>query len=330
MYTIVVDCMGSDNGPKAIIGGIKLFFEKYKDCKIVAVGKKEELEELKDNHNVEIVDARDVIPMTCGPLEVMRSRESSMYKAVSLMKEKGYDAVCSAGSTGAFLSCATIKLKLIDGVERACLVSPFPTYNEAPLCILDIGASTENNANQLVQFAKMGRIYSQKIMNCDNPNTYLLSNGTEDEKGTPEVKEAHKILIDTKFEGFKGNIEGREVLYGDANVVVAGGYAGNVLLKSIEGTAKMFSRMIKDSFKKNIFTMIGYLFAKKGFDDLKHKMDYKRFGGALLMGVNGVVVKGHGSSDEYSFSNTLRVAYEMVDKRVVDILKEGIKENANN
>ncbi len=327
MYTLVVDCMGSDGGSKVTVAGIKLFLTKHSNVKIIAVGKKEELEELQSENNVEIVDARDVVPMESGALEVMRMRKSSMMIALDLMKENGYDGVVSAGSTGGFLSAATVKLKLVEGVDRAALISPFPTAIKGKkVVVLDIGASNENTPEQLVQFAKMGRIYSNKVMKVEKPKIYLLSNGAEDEKGSPEVKEAHKMLKEMNFEGFVGNIEGRDALNGDCDVIVTGGFAGNVFLKSVEGVASMMKGMIKKAFYRNLKSKIGYVLAKKGFDEMSETMDYKSTGGAMLLGVNGVVVKAHGSSDGYSFSCALDVAYRMVEGKVVELLKQGVGE----
>ncbi|MBE6143883.1 MAG: phosphate acyltransferase PlsX [Erysipelotrichaceae bacterium] len=327
MIKICVDCMGSDNGSKATVGGIKNFLKTHKDVQIIAVGRKEELTELESYSQVEIVDVPDVVPMTVSPLEVMRARKSSMYQAINLTKENGYDAVVSAGSTGGFLSCATMRLKLVEGIQRAALVTPFPTKSGNPLTILDIGANAETTPEQLKQFALMGRIYSQNVFKKEEPRLYLLSNGAEEEKGSPEVKQAHKLLKESNFPGFKGNIEAREALDGDCDVIITGGFAGNIFLKACEGVAKMMQSMIKDAFKKNIFTMIGYLFANSGFKKMKEIMNYKSYGGAMLLGVNGVVVKAHGNSDDYSFGCALDLAYRMAQSNLVNLLRDGVKEN---
>lgn len=324
MIKICVDCMGSDNGAKATVGGILNFLKRNKDTKIIAVGRKEELKELENNPQVEIVDAPDIVPMTVSPLEVMRARKSSMYQAITLTKENGYDAVVSAGSTGGFLSCATMRLKLVEGIQRAALVTPFPTKNGNPLTILDIGANNETTPEQLAQFALMGRIYSQNVFKKENPSVYLLSNGAEEEKGTPEVKAAHKLLKESNFPGFKGNIEAREALDGTCDVIVTGGFAGNVFLKGCEGTAKMMQDLMKKAFKKNIFTILGYLFSKSGFKEMKQIMNYKSYGGAMLLGVNGVVVKAHGNSDDYSFGCAIDLAYRMAKSNLVNLLREGV------
>ena len=321
---IVVDAMGGDNGSSVIVSAIKNFLEKHPDVEITAVGKKEELAELEGK--CPIIDARDVVPMEAGALEVMRMKESSMFKAVNLVREGGYDAVVSCGSTGGFLSVATLCLKNIKGVSRAALISPFPTKIKGKkVVILDIGASNENSPEELLQFGLMGKLYAQNVLGVESPKTYLLSNGTEALKGSPEGKEAYKLFKDTKFEGFEGNIEARNALNGDADVIVTDGFTGNILLKGMEGIAKMMSGMIKAAFKKNLWSMLGYLHVRKGMKEMTETMDYKSTGGAMLLGINGVVVKAHGSSDDYAFECALNVAYKLALSNIVEKIKEGLK-----
>ena len=321
---IAVDAMGGDNGSKPIVEAIKEFLQENKDVEIVAFGKEEELQEISSICRV--VNAPDIVPMEAGALEVLRMKNSSMCKAVSTMKEEGFDAVISAGSTGGFLSAATLILKTIPGVKRSCLVTCFPTKIKGKkVVVLDVGANNENNAEELVQFAYMGKAYNQALFGTKEPKTYLLSNGAEEHKGSPLVKEAHKLLKEANFEGFQGNMEARDVLNGDADIIVADGFSGNVMLKGMEGIAKMMSGMIKNNFKKNLWTKLGYLHVRKGFKDMSETMDYKSTGGAMLLGINGVVVKAHGNSDAYSFKSALRVAKQMVDFQVVNKIKESFK-----
>ena len=326
MVKIVVDAMGGDNGSAVIVEAINNFLKDNNDVEITVVGKKEELESLQGK--CRILDARDVVPMEAGALEVMRLKNSSMMVAIKTMKDEGLDAIVSCGSTGGFLSAATINLKMIPGVKRAALVAPFPTAIKGKyVTILDIGASNENSPEELVQFALMGKLYSQSIYGVEVPKTYLLSNGAEEGKGAPEVKEAYKLLKESNFEGFSGNIEARYALNGDADVVVADGFTGNIFLKSSEGIAKMMSTMIKKAFKRNLWSKIGYLHVRKGMKEMTETMDYKNTGGAMLLGINGNVVKAHGSSDARAFYHALRVAKLLAEKDVVNAIKKGI-ENA--
>ena len=326
MIRIVVDAMGGDLGSTVIVDAVKNFLKDNNDVEITIVGKKEELSSLENIARV--VDARDIVPMQAGALEVMRLKDSSMMKAIKIMKDEQLDAVVSCGSTGGFLSAATINLKMIPGVKRAALVAPFPTQIKGKnVVILDIGANNENSAEELCQFALMGRLYSKAVYNIETPNVYLLSNGAEEGKGAPEVKEAYKLLKESNFEGFSGNIEARYALNGDADVVVADGFTGNIFLKSSEGIAKMMSTMIKKAFKRNLWSKIGYLHVRKGMKEMTETMDYKNTGGAMLLGINGNVVKAHGSSDARAFYHALRVAKLLAEKDVVNAIKKGI-ENA--
>lgn len=323
MINFAVDCMGSDNGPKVICQAILNFINSHEDVFIYAVGNELDLETLKDHARIKIVPSKDVVPMEAGAMQVMRMKESSMMKVFDLFQDNNISAAVSAGSTGGFLSLATLKLKLIPGIERAALVSPFPTKVGKPVVVLDIGASNENTPLQLTQFAKMGRIYSQTVFNVEEPKVYLLSNGTEEKKGSPVGKEAHRLLKEEQFPSFMGNIEGREALNGEADVLVCDGYTGNIFLKTSEGVAKLMSELTKKAFKRNIITMIGGLLSFSGFKEMKKTMDYKSYGGAILLGINGVVVKAHGNSDAYSFEKALEVAYKMSNANIVNKLKEG-------
>lgn len=321
---IVVDAMGGDLGSGIVVVAIKEFLLAHPDIKITAVGKKEELSSLEDQ--CEIIDARDIVPMEAGALEVMRMKNSSMYKAVNLLKEGDYDAVVSCGSTGGFLSTSTLLLKTIPGVHRAALVSPFPTAIKGKkVVVLDIGASNENSSEELLQFGLMGKLYSENVLNVKEPKTYLLSNGSEPLKGSPEGKEAYKLFTETNFPGFKGNIEARNALSGEADVIVTDGYTGNIFLKGLEGVAKLMGGLVSNAFKRNLWSKLGYLHVRKGMKELKETMDYKSTGGAMLLGINGVVVKAHGSSDAYSFKCALEVAFKLANSHIVEKIKEGLK-----
>ncbi|MEA5060977.1 Phosphate acyltransferase [bioreactor metagenome] len=325
MLKIIVDCMGGDNGAKVIVTAIKNFLKSNKEVEVAAVGKKEELAELENI--CRIIDARDVVPMTAGALDVLRMKDSSMMVALKTMRDEHYDAIVSCGSTGGFLASATITLKMIPGIKRAALVSAIPCQEKGKfMTLLDCGANNENTAEELVQFALMGRLYAQAVLNNKDPKTYLLSNGSEDEKGSPEVKEANKLLRASNFPNFQGNIEGREaVLDPNVDVVVTGGFAGNCYLKGIEGTAKLMGNLIKSAFSMNLSTKIGYLFAKKGVASIKENMDYKAVGGALLLGINGAVVKAHGNSDEKSFYSAMMLAKKIGESKAVEKIKEGVE-----
>ena len=324
MYKIVVDAMGGDNGSKVIIEAINNFLKNHQDVEVIVVGNEVELAPLKNT--CRIVHAPGVVPMTAGALEVMHMKDASMNVALKLYKEENCNAVISCGSTGGFLSAATIILKLVPGLKRAALVNPFPTQIKGKyVTILDMGANNENSPEELLQFAKMGRLYVQSVYNIKEPKVYLLSNGSEDHKGCPEVKAANKLLRETNFPNFCGNIEARYVLTGEADVIVCDGYSGNILLKGIEGTAKWMAGFIKTMFKKNLWSKIGYLHVRKDMKNFQETMDYKSVGGAMLLGVNGIVVKAHGNSDAYAFESAMKVAYKMAKADIVKNMQEGMK-----
>ena len=323
MKTIVIDTLGGDNGAKPIIEAAKKFLNENKDYKLILTGDKNELSSLEGV--CEIIDAPEVVPMTAGALEVMRMKNSSMYQAIEYLKNNHADAVVSCGSTGGFLSAATIGLKNLPGVKRAALVSAFPTKIKGKkVVILDIGASNENSPEELEQFAVMGSLYAKSVFKYDKPRVYLLANGSEDTKGSPTSKEAFKLLKNNKKVNFIGNMEARDALNGEAEVIVSDGFSGNIFLKGAEGVAKMMAKMVKAAFKKNLWSKLGYLHVRKGIKEMSDTMDYKSVGGGMLVGVNGVVVKAHGNSDAYSFECAMNVAKNLVDSKVVEKIEKGL------
>lgn len=325
---IVIEMMGGDYGTKSTIPPLIQFKKDYPEVELFAVGRAEDLAEVKDYAT--IIDARDVVKIDATPLEVLRAKESSLLKAINLVLDEKADAIISAGGTGPFLSAATLKLKLIEGVERAALLAPFPTKIKGKqVAILDIGASNENTAKHLYQFALMGQEYAKAVFGLEAPKTYLLSNGTEDTKGSPLVLESFKLFKEKELPNFIGQMEARDVLFGEADVVVADGFTGNVLLKSIEGTAKTLMGGVKEAFTRNFWSKLGYLLSKKGFKGLAETFDYKNTGGAILIGVNNVVVKAHGDSDPRGFYNAMIVGYKMAKADIVSKVREGLKDVDN-
>lgn len=322
MSKLIIDMMSSDKGSEMSKSAVRMFKKSHPDCELVLVGKKEEL---SDMDGYKIIEATDVVKMEMGALEILRMKDSSMLKAVEALKNENADGVVSAGSTGAFLSAATLILKKIEGVQRPALVTSFPNFKKGGfLSVLDVGASNANTAIELDQFAIMGSLYSKCVNNLDKPLVKLLSNGSEEGKGSPLGKEAYQLLKEDKRINFGGNIEASKVLADDADVVVTDGYSGNVMLKSIEGSAKAMGSLLKRAFKRNIFSKIGYLLSKKGIVEMKGQLDPKKTGGALLLGVNGVVVKAHGNSDPEAFKNAIELAYRLSEGHIVSKIKEGL------
>ena len=321
MVKIIVDMMGGDNGTPATKEAVRHFLETHKDAEIIAVGKKEELSDLE---GVTLIEANDVIAMESGVMEVLRKKDSSMVKAIRAVIDEKADAVISCGSTGAFLSAATLILKKAPGVKRPALVTQFPRLTSGGfVTVLDIGASNENTPEEMVQFAYMGCLYNKIVNGTEHPKVALLSNGAEEGKGSPEGKAAHQMLKEDPKIDFVGNIEGSDLLFTDVDVVTTDGFSGNIMLKTLEGTAKAMGKVLKDGFKKNIITKMGYLLAKGGLGDLKGKMNPKKVGGAMLIGVNAVCVKAHGNSDAESFFSAMDLTYKLAKANLVTKIKEG-------
>ena len=320
---IVIDMMGGDNGLEATISATNSFLSLHNDVELFLIGDEAKLESFKNNPKCKIVNSETILAMDVDPMTALKDKKSSLMVAISTYLDNKCDALISAGSTGALLAASVFKIKRIPGIIRPCLITSFPTIKkDKKFVVCNLGANIENTKEELNQFAIMGSLYYSIRYNENNPSVYLLSNGTEEEKGSPLNKEAYPLLKENKRINFKGNIEARDPLFGDIDVLVTDGYSGNIFLKSVEGTAKVMSNMIKESFKRNIFSKIGYLLSKKGFDDIKVKMDYKNVGGAMLIGVNGVVIKAHGSSDLQSFLSALNNAYTLVKEDIVEKIKK--------
>ena len=321
MIKLAVDAMGGDNGSKIVVEAVLNYLKEHDDVSFYVVGKKEELTELEGK--VTIIDARDVMGMEDGALTILRKKETSMNKAVELVANGECDGVISCGSTGAFLTLSTLKVKLIPGVKRAALGTFLPTLKENKYTlVLDVGASNENNAEQLAQFAEIGECVYRNIYKVDDVNVYLLSNGAEEHKGCPEGKEAHQLLKARGYSWFKGNIESKECLNGTVDVLATGGYAGNVFLKSVEGTAMMISTILKESLYMNLRTKIGAKLAYPALKNLKKRIDPSKGGGACLMGVNKVCVKAHGNANAMAFKTAMEYAITMINSPMIASLKE--------
>lgn len=326
MINIAVDMMGSDLGPEELSQAVKNYRKDHKDVSFTLFGDEEKLKNLfaSDAERISIVSTTEIIPMEIKPLDFLRKKNSSMYQAILSVKDKKTDGVITAGSTGGFVSGSTILLRNIEGIRRAGLCTPFPTMKKGvPAVIMDVGANNVNTAEDLVDYAKMARIYSQNVLHVSDPKTFLLTNGTEEGKGTDEIVKAYSLLKEMKFPNFAGNVEARNALDGNHDVIITGGFEGNIFLKATEGMASMMNSLIKKSFKRNLLTKIGYLFSSKGFKEMKETMDYRRYGGAILLGVNGVAVKAHGNSNAYAFYHAMDVAYQMIQSNIIQKIKEG-------
>ena len=324
---ILVDAMGGDHAPSQIVLGA-CDAVKSQNLEVVLVGRGEQiLQALKDAciqdlpKGIEIANAEDVVDMHDDPASVIKKRpESSMIVGLKMLANGEGDAFVSAGSTGALLTAATLLVKRIKGIRRAAMGPVIPTATGS--CVLiDCGANAECTAEFLLQFAHMGSIYAETVLNKKKPTVALLNIGTEDTKGGELQKAAYALLKEEGEKGnlnFIGNIEARDVPLGGADVIVSDGFSGNILLKSIEGTAKFMAGMMKKMFKKNIFTMIAALLCKGGIAEFKKKMDYRETGGTIFIGIKKPVVKAHGSSDRRAIECAIRQAAFAAENKIVD------------
>lgn len=326
MYKLSIDAMSGDLGSSIVVEACQMFMQTHQDVELYVTGKKEELESLSSYENIHIVDARDVVTMDEGIMSVRRKKESSMVKAVMMAREGVVDGVVSCGSTGAFYTSAMLFLKRIQGVEKSCLMVTMPTYNQKGVLMLDVGANAENTPEQLYGFAIMGNIYAKNIRGIDSPRVALLNIGSESKKGDEVHQQTYQLLQQSDRLQFVGNVEGRDILSGDYDVVVTDGFSGNIALKTCEGVASTLMKMIKETMMSSLKGKIGALFAKSSLYSLKEKFDYKSVGGALMMGFEKAVVKAHGASDAKAFCNAMDLAYRMVKMDVVSQMKEGLNQ----
>ena len=319
---ILVDAMGGDNAPDQIaLGAIQA--AKDFGCEVVLVGRGEAvLRALKDQgietlpKGVEIANADDVVDMHDDPATVVKKKkDSSMVVGLNMLKEGGGDAFVSAGSTGALLSAATLTVRRVKGIRRAAMGPVIPTKTGGAV-LIDCGATAECTPEFLLQFAFMGSYYAKRMLGLENPRVALLNIGAEDTKGTQLQKDAYSLLQKAGESGklnFIGNVEARGVPLGEADVVVSDGFSGNILLKGIEGTALFMSGMLKDMFKKNVFTKLAAALCMSGIKQFKSKLDYRQTGGTVLIGLTRPVVKAHGSSDAVAIRSAIRQAAQAVE-----------------
>ena len=333
---IILDAMGGDNAPKApVMGAVEAV--KTWGSQITLVGRGEEiLSVLRENgiadlpKGLEIANADDVVDMHDDPAAVIHKRKnSSMVVGLKMLAEGQGDAFISAGSTGALLTGATLLVKRVKGIRRAAMGPAMPNKAGGKTIIVDCGANAECTPEFLLQFGVVGSLHAKKSFGIENPRVGLLNIGTEDSKGTPLQKEAYALLSDACEKGivnFVGNVEGRDVLLGGVDVVVCDGFSGNVLLKSIEGTAYFMGSLMKHKiFKRNILSMIGYLFCKKGVDEVMKMMDYREIGGTQFLGIKKPVIKAHGSSDALAFRNAIRQAEGAVKADITEELSNELQ-----
>ena len=331
---IILDAMGGDNAPEApVLGAIDAV--KTYGAEIVLVGRGQEiLEVLKKNgldnlpEGIEIAHADDVVDMHDDPGTVIHKRKnSSMVIGLKMLAEGKGDAFVSAGSTGALLTGATLLVKRVRGIRRASMAPAMPTKAGTKVIVCDCGANAECTPEFLLQFGLVASAYSKYTLGVENPRVGLLNIGTEDSKGTQLQKDAYVLLKEAGEKGllnFTGNVEARDVPLGAVDVVVCDGFNGNVLIKSIEGTAMFMGSMLKRMFKKNAASKLGYLLCRSGVKDLTRLLDYREIGGTQFLGIKKPVIKAHGSSDALAFRNAVKQAMTAAEGDFTAQLEQGL------
>lgn len=326
---IVVDAMGGDNAPGVVVDGVIEAAKNHKE-EILLVGNEPSINyELKkhkntDNLPIKIIHCEDVITMADEPVNAFRKKpNSSIAKGIKLVAEGFADGFFSAGNSGAINATALITLKRIEGVSRPAIATVFPTLTK-PCVIVDVGANVDSKPKNLLQFAVMGAVYSKNLLEIENPKIGLLSIGEEPSKGNELILTTYKLLEKTKL-NFIGNIEGKDINKGNVDVIVCDGFIGNIVLKFGEGVSEFLVQLIKDEMKKNpVRIMTAALILRSVFKHIKKKIDYDEYGGAPLLGVNGVCIIGHGSSNAKAIKNGIRVCIESVKNNIIENIKSEI------
>ena len=324
---IIVDAFGGDNAPLEVIKGAVKAKTDF-DTEITLVGDEEKIKKCAAENNIDISTlklrhAPDVIQICEAPTEIIKSKsDCSMAVGMKMLAEDEGDAFVSAGSTGALVVGGTFIVKRIKGVKRAALAPVLPT-STTPFMLLDAGANTDCRPEMLQQWAIMGSAYMKGIMGCENPNVMLANIGAEESKGRELEIETYKLLKETPV-NFGGNVEARDLPTGVADVCVADGYTGNMLLKLYEGMGKFMSRELKGLLLNGVMSKIGALFLLKKVKAFRKRMDYSEYGGSPLLGTSKPVIKAHGSSDAKAFYNAIRQAYQFTSSGAIDEMTKAI------
>lgn len=326
---IILDAMGGDNAPAEIIKGAAAAVASFwPEVEIIAVGDAEKITACAKENNlkldhIEIVNTTEVIEMCDEPAKAVRTKkDSSMVVGLKLLAEGKGDAFVSAGSTGALHVGTSLIVRTVKGVKRPALATIIP--GKTPFMLLDSGANVECRPSMLEAFGVMGSVYMEQVMGVKNPRVALVNNGAEESKGTPTYVEAHALLKANSRINFVGNVEPRDIPAGVADVVVADGFTGNVVLKLTEGLAKYFGSKLKEMFKKSLGTKVGYLLLKGGVADFKKSMDADEYGGAPLLGTRRPVIKAHGSSNARAIQNAIRQARLCVENDLCGVMAESL------
>ncbi len=314
---IALDAMGGDRAPEMVVAGAELARERFPDTAFLIFGDEERLAPLLRRYPkladvCEVRHTTEVVRNDDKPSVALRSaRRSSMRLAIDAVGRGEADCVVSAGNTGALMAIAKFVLKTLPGIDRPAMVTYFPTLR-GESCMLDLGANVQCDAGNLVQFAVMGEVFARTVLGLDKPTIGLLNIGVEELKGHEEIREAASILRRTSLPiEFKGFVEGDDIAAGTVDVIVTDGFTGNVALKTVEGMAKLYTSFLRQAFQSSVFARLSYPLVRRALNKLRMRTDPRRYNGAMLLGLNGIVIKSHGGTDELGFANAVGVGIDM-------------------
>lgn len=326
MVKIAIDAMGGDFGPEPIVKGCVQAL-KTKLFQPILVGNRSEILPLLPKSyrdKILIIDSDDVISMSDAATDAVKRKESTIYKAIELVRNGEADGVVSAGHSGATMTLATLRLGRLPNVSRPALVTLMPTKTGRRSVVLDVGANVDSKPEHLAEFAVMGGCYAEDVLKIKNPSIGLLANGEEDSKGNEVIKAAFKLL--KGYRGFKGNVEGSDIFNGSCDVITCDGFVGNLVLKASEGVASTISLLIKDYIRKSPVAITGALLMRKVFKLLKKEIDYAEIGGAPLIGIKGCAIVSHGKSNARAIENAIYQAIRYVDTGVNEHISARLEE----
>ena len=326
---IVVDAMGGDQAPAVVVDGAVQAAREW-DIEVILVGQRGLVQAELDKHNTAglsftLKHASEVIEMHEHPAAAVRAKkDNSMNVGMEMVKRREADAFFTAGNSGGALAAALFRLGRIRGVKRPALSTVFPSQTPQGFCfILDIGANTDCRPEYLLQFAMMGSVYSERVLGVPNPRVACVSNGEEEGKGNQLVQETFPLLKASPL-NFVGNAEGKDIIQGLADVIVTDGFTGNVIIKLAEGVSRFLMDLLKENLTARSMSKVAAVLAKPAFDDVRSRLDYREYGGAPLLGIDGVVIVGHGRSDALAIKNAIRVAAQTVENSVLEAIKQGL------
>ena len=334
---IALDVMGWDHAPDEIIKGAKIACQKLDDIELILVGKNDIMSKEINKwssfpkERVQLKTASQIITMNDSPAKALRKKkDSSINVGTNLVKENKADAFISAGNTGAVMAAGLFNIGRLSGIKRPSIATVFPS-SEGETLVMDAGANTDCSPQNLLQFGIMAQIYTRNILKIDNPRLGLLNIGEEKKKGNKLTKNTYELFEDDqRIDNFIGNVEGRDIFNGSCDIVICDGFVGNIVLKTTEGAASLMFDLIKENLQTDIRSKLGALLLKPYLKNMKSRLDYRQYGGAPLLGIDGVAIISHGSSDATAIYNAIKVAKDTVNENIVTLIENDINKDGEN